>query len=78
MHSQNGTTFVPVVGWEDVGVELRCGGGHVEGLTKRMTSAEKQSLSMKSPKLDWMGESEKRGVDSKSGGPNVMAARFYG
>lgn len=35
MHSQNGTTFVPVVGWEDVGVELRCGGGHVEGLTKR-------------------------------------------
>jgi hypothetical protein len=40
VHSQNGATFVPVVGWENVGVELRCGGGHVEGLTKRELSAE--------------------------------------
>lgn len=35
VNSQDGTTFVPVVWWEDVGVEWTGGSRHGEGLTKR-------------------------------------------
>ena len=55
MHSQNGTTFVPVVRWENVGVELTSGGRHVGGLTKRHL-APRVIVINEITRWDWMGQ----------------------
>ena len=57
VHSQNGAAFVPVVGWENVGIELRCAGRHVEGLTKRAL-APKAIVINGIAELDWICGSE--------------------
>ena len=57
VHSQNSTTFVPVVGRENVGVELVRGGRHVEGLTKGSLAPRKIVIN-EIAGWDWVDESE--------------------
>jgi hypothetical protein len=79
VHSQDGTTFVSVVRWEDVGVELGRGGRHVEVcLTKKKTSAGKLSVIGEIAGWDWiMPESEMR-CDANSRGLRPRGLRSYG
>ena len=71
MHSQNGTTFVPVVGWENIGVELASGSRHVGGLTKR-NLAPRAIVINEIARWDWTsqaicGETGVNGRSSRSG-----------
>lgn len=67
MHSQNGTTFVPVVGWENIGVELTSGSRHVGGLTKR-NLAPGAIVINEIAKRDWAGQAicGETGVNGRS------------
>jgi hypothetical protein len=64
VHSQNSATFVPVVRWEDVGVELGTGGGHVEGLTKREL-APTTTVINEIARRDWMTQARCRSRASR-------------
>lgn len=74
VNSQNGTTFVPVVWWEDVGVELTTGGRHGEGLTKGNLAPRKIVINEIAGR-DWTGEAS---CASESGVTAVRMVRILG
>lgn len=60
MHLQNGTTFVPVVGWENISIKLAGVGRHIDGLIKR-------HLAPKTIVINGIAGRDKRDAESQSG-----------
>jgi len=73
VHLQNGTTFVPVVRWENIGVELASGGRHVGGLTKRHL-APRVIVINEIARWDWTGQA-RCGESGVSGRSNRSGSR---